>query len=89
MPEKKLRELVESLHKELGSTPSVDAESRKLLEQLTADIDQLTARDEAAAGRHSTVLEEIDEAAVRFESEHPRLAMLLGNIADTLAKLGI
>ena len=89
MPEQKLRELVENLHEELSSTSSVDAESRELLQQLTADIDQLTAGDEAGAGHRSTALQEIEAVTARFESEHPRLALILGNIADTLSKLGI
>jgi hypothetical protein len=29
------------------------------------------------------------EAALRLEAEHPRLASALGQLSDTLAKLGI
>jgi hypothetical protein len=33
--------------------------------------------------------DQLQAAAVNFESEHPRIAGVLGNITDTLAKLGI
>ena len=89
MPEKKLRELVASLHDELNDASSVDDESRQMLQELTGDIDKLVARDAAAAEHRATAAEQVGAAAARFESDYPRLARVLGEIVDTLGKLGI
>lgn len=89
MPEQKLRQLVENLHDELDRTDSVDDESRAMLQELTGDIDQLVAQDEMATEQRADTAQQVQEAAARFESEHPRLATVLSEIVDTLVKLGI
>ena len=87
MPEQKLRQLVANLHDELSRTSSVDDESRELLRELTGDIDKLVSAD--AVEHRASAAGQVSEAAARFESDHPRLAAVLGEIVDTLAKLGI
>lgn len=87
MPEQKLRELVASLHDELSHTASVDDQSKELLRELTGDIDKLVSED--AVEHRASAAGQVSEAAARFESDHPRLAAVLSEIVDTLAKLGI
>jgi len=89
MPEKRLRQLVDSLHEELAGTESVPEQDRERLRELTGDIETLLGEDEAASRQRASAIGPLEEAAARFESEHPRLAMVLGELVDTLAKLGI
>ncbi len=89
MPEKRLPELVDKLHEELAGTDSLPERDRERLRALTDDIDALLGEDEAASRQRASAIRPLEEAAARFESEHPRLAMVLGEIVDTLAKLGI
>jgi hypothetical protein len=87
MDRNRFRSLLSDLHQELRSTDSLDPQSRELVEQLLKDIDRIGGprepdrREAAAAGLRDVVL--------RFESEHPRLSQLAGQVADALGKLGI
>ena len=75
------------LHAELQGSPQLDAESRRLLDTITADI-QRTRGDagDASGAAHASRLEEL---AVRFEAEHPDLAARLRGIADALGRVGL
>lgn len=83
----RLQKLLADLHRELSGATSIDPESRKMLDQVLADIRELTGKapDEAEEGATA----QLQEAALRLEAEHPRLAAALGQLGDTLAKLGI
>jgi hypothetical protein len=87
MDKTKLQNLLADLHRELSTTGSVDAESRRLLDQVLRDIQQLSPPLGEQAPEGATA--QLREAALRLEAEHPRLAGALGQLSDTLAKLGI
>lgn len=89
MPREKLRELVAQLHEELEETGSVDAESRALLEALTVDIDKVVGDEPTGPEEHESALEQVEEAAVGFEAEHPRVAGILREIFSALSRVGI
>lgn len=82
-----LQKLLTDLHRELSSARSLDAESREMLAQILDDIRQLTGEEPAKVPEGAAA--ELREAALRLEAEHPRLASALGQLGDTLAKLGI
>jgi hypothetical protein len=87
MDKAKLQHLLADLHRELSGATSLDAESRGMLEQVLQDIRNLAP---AAPGKvPEGATEQLREAALRLEAEHPRLATTLGQLGDTLAKLGI
>ncbi|MCK6370597.1 MAG: DUF4404 family protein [Gammaproteobacteria bacterium] len=83
----RLRELLEELHRELAGARSVDAESRRMLEQALQDI--LVVTGEPAGEVPEGAAAQLREATLRIEAEHPRLAAVIGQLTDTLAKLGI
>jgi Domain of unknown function (DUF4404) len=87
MDKNKLRELLAELHRELGGAGPVDAESRQLLDELLRDIQKLSSETPGAIPDGATT--QLREAALRLESAHPRLANVIGQLTDTLAKLGI
>ena len=67
---------------------SIDEKSRALLRELTQDIDALAAGG-APGGEADSAAGQLEDAAVKFESEHPKLSMALGELVDALGKLGI
>lgn len=89
MPKDKLRQLVASLHEELSQADELDDEARQRLQELGGDIERLVSREESPAAHRDTALEQVEEAAVRFQAQHPRLASILEEIMDSLTRLGI
>jgi len=83
---KRLQQLLRELHTELGNSDSIDAESRRQLQDLAEDIEAAVAASGAPEGEDGNQLQ---QAVLEFETEHPRIAGILGQIADTLAKIGI
>ena len=83
-----LRKALAKLHEELGRAPRVDPESRKLLQQLSMDIERLV--DQPASGTSSVSHRpRLKELEVKFEAEHPALATTLREFIDALAKAGL
>jgi hypothetical protein len=91
MSEKALRQQLNQLHRELATAAELDPELRDLLRAVAQDIEKLlgenVAVDEEPAGEELQA--RVQQATVEFEAEHPRLAHILGDLADTLTKLGI
>ena len=85
MSDDDLRELLAQLHARLGRAKSLDGESRKLLTTVARDIE--TALKGGSTPK--TMLEPIEQLAVRFETDHPSVADVLRQIVDTLGKAGI
>jgi len=87
MDSSRLHKLLADLHRELSGATSVDPESRRMLDQVLSDIRELTGKTADDVSEGATA--QLKEAALRLEAEHPRLAAALGQLGDTLAKLGI
>jgi hypothetical protein len=85
MTDSDLRSLLSQLHTRLGSSPSLDAEDRRLLVTLLEDIDKVLASSQKTAPD----IAGLESLAVKFEADHPALAEGLRRLADTLAKAGI
>lgn len=87
MDSEKLHRLLADLHRELSRATSVDPQSHRMLDQVLRDIRELTGTpaEEAPDSRAA----QLREAALRLEAEYPRLAAAMGQLGDTLAKLGI
>ena len=86
-----LRKALSKLHDELGRSGQVDPESRKLLLQLTSDIERLLNRPAAAVpttapATHRRTLKELE---AKFEAQHPALATTVREFVDALAKAGL
>jgi Ser/Thr protein kinase RdoA (MazF antagonist) len=86
MSSEDLGRLLAQLHARLKHAKSLDAESRRLLNTVAADIEKALAGDDVAAVTPAPPLEAL---AVRFEADHPALAGVLRQIMDTLGKAGI
>jgi hypothetical protein len=90
MEQHELTTKLSQLHTELAKTDQVDAESLDLLRKLTADIGRLLDRkDDASDEDTEGVASGLKDLLLRFESEHPELAITVGKVADALASIGI
>lgn len=88
MDQTRLQNLLTELHRELHAADSLDGDTRRMLEQVLQDVRGLGpagGAGEAITGPAG----QIQEAALRLEADHPRLAGALGQLGDALAKLGI
>jgi formate dehydrogenase maturation protein FdhE len=86
VPKNTLRRNLERLHRELASGEPMDAETRALLARIAEDIEQVLDESPPEDGGLGDRLE---NATIRFEASHPRLARALSEVTDALAKLGI
>jgi hypothetical protein len=84
----KLKGLLTDLHAELNSAGQLDADAKRQLEVLAQEI-QGAIDPDSDKPLLQDARDQIQAAAVNFESDHPRIAGVLQNITDTLGKLGI
>ncbi len=84
----RLRQLMASLHRELGNAESVDAESRRQMDALIKDLDRVLDTSPPAL-QDASVRDRLEELLLRFEAQHPAIATSMRQLIDTLAKAGI
>ncbi|TVS16986.1 MAG: DUF4404 family protein [Gammaproteobacteria bacterium] len=87
MSSSRLREQLEAIRRELADSDSVDAGNRALLEQVAEDIERVL--DDEDETTPDTVRGRMKKAAVDFEAEHPRLARVVNEVVEALARMGI
>jgi hypothetical protein len=81
-----------ALHEELARTARVDASSHQLLQQLLHDMQRLLHDNEksADAGEHAArPTQRLQDLAVLFEAEHPRLAGSLRQFVELCSRAGL
>ena len=85
-----ITELLEQLHSALGESTSLSDGDRKLLRQLSRDIqDLLAGPDGASDPKEGSILVRLKEAVTRFEVTHPDLTGTLAAMSKTLSDMGI
>jgi hypothetical protein len=90
MPQNELKETLRSLHAELSSTPDLDPEARALLTRLAEDIeDVLHPAAPPPEPRDESLFDQVTGLGKRFEESHPKLAAVIGRVAEGLSQLGI
>jgi hypothetical protein len=81
-----LHQTLARLRAELRDASSLDDESRRLLHEVTRDAERFSGK--SARQPHGWV-ERLEELAVRFEAEHPRLGASLRELVEILGKAGV
>lgn len=94
MDKQQLQAKLTSLHQELSTVDNVDESTKSMLATVMADIAKLLSSDSEAEAPVTAAGEGKGEENVRsliteLEAEHPKLARVLGQLADGLANLGI
>jgi hypothetical protein len=88
--DKQLHNRLEELHGELQQIKHLDEGEQQLLEDLITDIKKLISAGESNRGYASDQLgDRLKEGIELFEASHPRATMLMGQVIDALAKMGI
>ena len=80
MGEERLKALLAELHDELHQVGEIDPETRKVLAELSSDIEEVAS---VSAAERARSLES------RFAAEHPVLERIAREMADLLTKMGI
>jgi hypothetical protein len=81
-----LSQLLTQVHERLNHAGSLDQESRSLLTTVMHDIEKILARQHVVVAPAGPRVESL---AVKFEADHPALAEVLRQLADTLGRAGI
>ncbi|UWX58008.1 DUF4404 family protein [Chlorobaculum sp. MV4-Y] len=89
MEQQKLRELLETLHQELGQIGTVDEKTAEVLATLNEDISKLVEGGKEAAENEESLTDRMGKAVGHFEEEHPQLSMMIQHVLDSLARMGL
>jgi hypothetical protein len=89
MEHQKLRSDLRKLHGELRRIKSVDDGEQMMLRLLDSDIAELLAREGANLKPEPDARQRISDALARVEASNPRVTLLVTQMVDSLAYLGI
>jgi hypothetical protein len=84
-----LHERLERLHAELATIDAVDAEEREMLSRLMADIRNVLDAPAVAPPEVSALSRRLRAAVTRLETSYPNAALVMGQVVDALANLGL
>ena len=89
MDHEKLRSDLGKLHGELRAIKSLDEDEQKLLRQLESDIEGLLSRSDDNLQPDHDSQQRLSEALAQVEASHPRVTLLMRQMVDSLAYLGV
>ena len=89
MDKQTLRQQLQQLHAELQHLESLDANERKMLQDLAKDVAELLRREDDRSQHYGSLSERLREAVAQVEASHPRATMLMRQVIDELAYMGI
>jgi hypothetical protein len=89
VPRNQLRESIHHLQEELSSGEPLSSGDRTELETVLGEVSEILDSEDAQASAEGKSLGDLPTLVERFESTHPKLAVVLGRIADSLSQLGI
>jgi signal transduction histidine kinase len=87
MPDKRLHDLLQALHEELNETQRLDPGVEKDLRAVMHDIRGALERVETQAHEREGLRARLSEQLERFEEDHPRLALTVRRVIDTMSRL--
>jgi len=82
----KLNKLLAELRNELRRAEDIDAESRRILQDLHSEIEDLVEPEPADV---KSLIGRLKAMESRLAAEHPVLEQAMRELADTLAKMGV
>ena len=86
---KDIKKKLEEIHASLSKTEHVDPELKEKLEVLDNDIKQLLEKEERDSFAYAPLEDAARFLAVKFTNNYPKSALLIGQLADILGKIGI
>jgi hypothetical protein len=89
VPRNQLRESIQHLQEELTSGEALSSDDRSELETVLEEVSEILDAEDTEASAEGKSFGDLPTLVERFESTHPKLAVVLGRIADSLSQLGI
>jgi hypothetical protein len=91
MDKQQLQGTLERLHAELQQIDSIDEDGRQILQKLMSDIKKLIETEDQRDQHnvYERLGDGLKEGIEKLEASHPQATMLMGQVADALAKMGI
>jgi phosphoglycerate-specific signal transduction histidine kinase len=89
MDHERLRRDLKKLHSELQGTTSIDESEQRMLRRLESDIAELLAREGDDLTPDADLRQRLSEALAQVEASHPRITLLMRQMVDSLAYLGV
>ena len=89
MDKQTLRGQLEELHAELQQVESLDANEREMLQNLARDVQGALSREDDSTQHYSSLGDRLREAVAQVEASHSRATLLMRQVIDQLAYLGI
>jgi Domain of unknown function (DUF4404) len=89
MDKQTLRAQLEELHAELQRVETLDANERRMLQDLARDVQAALNREDDRSQPYDSLGARLKEAVAEVEASHPRVTMLMRQVIDQLAYMGI
>jgi hypothetical protein len=85
----KLKTTLEELQEELHAIDHLDPQTRQLLEEAKAEVDDALHRDDPESIENESIIGRLEEVGRDFDQSHPTLSRIVGNLIDVLGQMGI
>jgi hypothetical protein len=89
MSNDELNERLRELHGELKNTESLAEEERRVLHGLASDIEEILVKGKQHPRQYGGLSERLKEGVAQLEANHPRATLMMRELIDSLAYLGI
>ncbi len=89
MDKQELHRQLEQLHAELQQVELPDSNERETFQKLAEDIRKILEPKEDQTQHYGGLRERLREAIAQLEASHPKATMLMGQVLDQLAYLGV
>jgi Domain of unknown function (DUF4404) len=89
MDKERLHEELRRLHDELQQIESPDSDDREILSRLGQDIRRILEGKEIDTEQYQGLTYRLGGAITKFEAAHPRTTLLMRQVLDQIAYLGI
>lgn len=89
MSSERLHTILKDLQAELGAAETLSNEDRDMLTGVVDQIHSALGESQADEPEEGSILSTLDDAALHFEAEHPRLTETLYKISELFRSAGL
>jgi len=89
MDKQKLHEQLDRLHADLQHIDAPDTDDREVLSSLAQDIRRILQDEGTDREQYQGLIDRLGDAITKFEAAHPRTTLLMRQVLDQIAYLGI
>ncbi|HSE32549.1 MAG TPA: DUF4404 family protein [Pyrinomonadaceae bacterium] len=89
MEKRELHQELERLHADLHEIESLDKEDREILFRLEQDIRRILEDKGTDREQYQGLIDRLGDAITKFEAAHPKTTLMMRQVLDQIAYLGI